>query len=1346
MPDDRRGAARPGNSYNDPAYAQIEAGLEKRYGLPDGLLSRIRTRGERSNSDQVSSAGARSVYQIIPSTRAAFVRKYGVDAYSSPEAAAQVAALHLRDDYIKTKSWDAAVTRYIGGPDPSKWGAQTVAYTKRVTGSAPAGDPRDPTPDLPPLPDVNGLDLMNTRPDQFDYARRPLPPQSADPDHSKEAKRLAKLTSLLPTGIAGPQAVSNTPDLTQEIQEQDAGTAAEAKRAALANPKATPTNPAQFAAGLINPVIGLYNQTSQLFPGFTSRLDHAADEEWLLPQLARTIDNTVAAGGEDPGYDQWYQNNREDIESFALTPAERQQLRETYSRAGLAAAKKDIEHSRANREAIDATGHGTFFSLTAGLSDPAGWVAGAGVGKGFEIAGLGSRALLAEGRTGAAVASLGAEGAVGNLAFTGMLNAAGKTTTTEDYAMAGGQGFLIGLGLSPFMLRGRADIETPKLGEKFVEEAQAQAADKYAQAVRNLGEDATPDAIKAEVERLDAAQYRSWITTSLAPVPDSDRILLSDPDKMLTADPAVKADVTGRYGFDATIADDTEKALVTEMTAKSEQIVASNPIDAKATDTLLNNVGMESTGLRLLRSESPVGKAIGISLLESTTGAAGRRRTAAMSMKVRERMYNRIFYPFDDLYHQFRRSEGAGLVSEFVSGRQRRRFNERVFDEVEARADSPEGQYFDESPHVREAADLWERGMNAMRREMQHVGTVGAARLGTTSRGYMRHVLDARKVVGLTNQQRGRVIEELSAQFMDPTNGFDAAFSKRLATKYLERAEDAAKGGFDVPMNLRNPEAADVVYDALKALSIPDMEIEKLMGKFSRGGADFTKQRLRLKLDADLGDGMKLRDLFNSDISSLYRGYARRAAGEVALGQYGIMGKKGLNELRKALSATGGSVDDLKAFDQIAAEFLNSSFGEHNHRYMDNMRVATSVARLGGMGFTQFAEYGNALSALGIHRTFAAIGALPRMVREVGQLAKGGEPANPILASIDTLGGHIGLDEYNLTRMFDVKDNDIQVYSTDNLGIASRGLRGIAHIQAGLTGQRMITAVQTRAMAEQIVRKAIQYIKDGTESVALADMGVSPELAGRLRADLPNIATFDGAGKLDRLDLLKSKMEGTHVMEFRDAIERGSSQIIQRTYIGETGKWAHNGLLKMLLQFRTFGVTSVEKQWGRGVHNYGAIKASMYLLGAMSFAVPIHIARVQAKMLGMSRSEREKYADQNLTVPALARATINYASASGLLGDVLDIGGGFASGLGGDGGKALAQNVGVRGTKGQNQLLGGVVAPGVGLVEDVWDGVHGNGKKLVDVLPGSNLPYVQPIINGVTADDSSQKPGASQAN
>lgn len=124
-------------SYKDPTYDALDAQVTKELGLPSGLLSGIRLRGERSNADQVSSAGARSVYQITPTTRDLFLKKYGVDAYKSPADAAKVAGLHLKESLQRNKGDSAAAVReYIGGTNPANYGPVTSAYVQRVQGGA----------------------------------------------------------------------------------------------------------------------------------------------------------------------------------------------------------------------------------------------------------------------------------------------------------------------------------------------------------------------------------------------------------------------------------------------------------------------------------------------------------------------------------------------------------------------------------------------------------------------------------------------------------------------------------------------------------------------------------------------------------------------------------------------------------------------------------------------------------------------------------------------------------------------------------------------------------------------------------------------------------------------------------------------------------------------------------------------------------------------------------------------------------------------------------------------------------------------------------------------------------
>jgi hypothetical protein len=1084
--------------------------------------------------------------------------------------------------------------------------------------------------------------------------------------------------------------------------------------------------------------------------GFTGRFKAGFQNNSLLSAITRAWDE------QDPEADKgfardYYIPNMAKIEEGA-TDDEVHELREATSMQGLDQIKLRIDERRERNKRQYSGGNayisketsGLIYGLTGGLVDPVGLVAGVGVGKVFQMAGVGSRALWASGKSAAAVGSLAVEGAVGNVAITAGLDMLGERVNAEQYAAAAGFGLILGVLPAPLVLHGgRADTTVLDAGRSIQRGAQERRGAFVDQAEKNVGTE-NPALVQEEAERLANAEPGRIVKEALSPVPARRRMVseaMSNDESFTEASitsegttkppeplsPAVQ-DVTDRYDL-GSISAPGERAMAADMTIQAEALLAETPINEKALAVGTKWIGQESTGIAMLSDPSPVAKALSISLLESTTGAAGRRPTAAMTQHMLEKLYNREVLELDSLFDLFRKQEGKGRLSEFYSGNARRAFDRRIMADIEGRGKGLNG---DIDPLIIRAADLFEAGMNRMRIDQQTTGTVGFARLGDTSVGYVPHRLMPSVVAQLTPEQSQAIRKILSDQFVDEQNGFDREFADRLAAKYLENGRDKAMGGAPVPANLHDPQAADIVFDVAQALKLTPEQADKLMGKFSRGGAGHTKSRLKLDLSTEIPDGkggtMQLMDLFDQDVTGLYRSYARRVSGEVALAQYGIMGKKGLSVAREAIKATGGQNPGLRAFDQIASEFLNTPFGEHNHNWMDNARLLTSNMRLGGMGFTQFGEYTNAVAALGVHRALSAIGGFRRLAREVSQLKKGGEVANPLLKDIDQLNGAVGMDDYQLSRTFDNKDSSFETYNGEGVGIATRALRAGGHIQAGISGQRMITAVQTRGMAEQIIRKAVAYAKSGADDVALDDMGIGPDLRKALNREMGSIAKFDSSGKLTELNMLAGNLTAQEIDDLRYSIQRGASQIIQRTYHGETGKWAHDGLLKLLFQFRTFSLISVEKQWGRNRVNYGALKASMYLMGAMSLAAPIHMARVQARMAGMSRKEREKYAEQNLSVAAFTRATMNYASASGALGDIVDIGTGMA---GSWGGKEISDAVGARG-QGGGKVTG--LVPSLGMAEDAWAAIHGNPHKAAKLLPFGNLPYVQPIIAGITPD------------
>lgn len=1587
-----------GKSYTDPLYDRIEAGLEQKYGLPSGGIRAIRTRGERSNADQVSSVGARTVYQIMPQTRALFKKTYGVDAYSGPEGAAEVAALHLRDSMKRNGgSWEAAVGEYHGGPDRAKWGPVNRAYRQRVAGqatnaapgAASVGPVGTPIPDVP-VPTVD--DLLFGTPD-------PLYSQALQERARARLPKAPKLADLVRQGMDAQYGTPNSPNVDTTAVNS---TAADARAGEVAQAeKESFGHWDRFKAGMSETLVG-------------QMVQHYGDKD---PEF-------------DPKFMSYYKTNWRDIESFAKTDDEVDQLREATSAEHLQTIRSQIEEDRQRETVINSSDMGWAVRLGTGVLDPVGWAAGLGVGKAAQLTGVGARAAWAAGNYGRAAAYSALEGAAGNLAVTAGLDAVGDYVSPAEYKMSTLTGLAIGAAMTP--LHWGAQPEAPRVAgeaptggyhtawqgspsEPFdahqwdklgsgegnhaqgkghytaenqaigawywdqltkggdnmgsadegatrdlltgirinpaefvgfpeadaIKEAQGifgkvsklaqagkdkaltwlkeqaewamgklsnqsgvtgwelgrmkyraavsknlhdelepviraekggsvykvrirkgdyldwdtplaqqpesirakvrkagyQGADdatgeqvyrslsddadaasaalrdagilgnqylnalarsgkaapegnrnfvtfsddaisieqhwtpsggwvkrdkvmawdaeddlgklvgtmqhaqrQYQQAVReeveaDLGPNASPEEVAQAVDAKVGAEYQAAMRVALSEVPAEQRLLVAG--DTLTDHPEVRAAMEAGHDL-AKVADATDRAMVAEMAARAEAIVGGT--DIKDVRTILEQApggtrGLESTALTLIKSDSPVAKAVALTLLENPTGAGGRRRTAAISMATRERLYNEHFAEWDKLMQQYRRQEGMSRMGDFWDGRARNKFNDAVFSEVEARGQADYLPH--ENPIVRQAADLFEAGMDKMRLEQQHVRTVGAARLGNDSRGYVQHRLDPRAVLKLSGNhtQSRRVREILKAQFQEH-EGWDADFSEGMAAKYLERAREAAKGRHQVPFNVSSPEGSQIVRDILDGMNLPHEELDRILGKFSRGGAAHTKKRIRLDLSADIGDGMQLKDLFVRDMPTLYRSYARRVAGEVALAQYGIMGKKGLDVLAKALDATGAGPKEMEAFEQIAAEFLNTPYGNYNHVWMDNLRVATSAARLGGMGFTQFAEWGNAIPALGVRAAMNGVASMPRLMSEVRAIAKGAKTPNPILQSIDTMGGHLGMEDYNLTRMFDVRDNDIEIYGSEGMGVGTRMIRAGSHGVMIASGHRMMVAVQTRAMAEQIIRKAVKFAKAGDADTALEDMGITASLRAAMREDMDNIATFNAKGELESLDLLKAKALKPHqVAELTQAIERGAGQIIQRTFTGETGKWAHNGFLKLLFQFRTFSLVSVEKQWGRNVHNYGAMKSFVYLAATASFAVPIYLSRLQANMLAMPEEKREDYWEQNAKPLMIARAVMNYASASGLSGDILDLGAGFASQWGGDWGERfLNEHYDVRGKR-SDQFIGGVVAPGAGLVQDTWGAIMNRSpKQLARSLPGGNLPYVSPFLSPAAAE------------
>jgi hypothetical protein len=334
----------------------------------------------------------------------------------------------------------------------------------------------------------------------------------------------------------------------------------------------------------------------------------------------------------------------------------------------------------------------------------------------------------------------------------------------------------------------------------------------------------------------------------------------------------------------------------------------------------------------MLRSANPVVRMVASELLESPSGAAGRRSTAAIGKYTKEREFlGTTLVEFEQHYKAFRDSQGGWVGEDAMGGKQWARFNRLVSEEIEARR--PGAAPVESPPAVRAAADALETAYERMRLAQVDAKTVGWGGLPATSKGYMPHKMSPEKLRELSPQQTRALHSALRDQFMQ-IEGFDPTFSQHLATKYIDTVQSRALGGYSSPMGVHQVGAADVVENALEAMGLSRPEVLSMMQKYMKGGAGHTKKRLTLDLNAehalDDGTSFKLMDLFDTDQFSLLRSQAQRVAGEVALARHGIMGKPGLKLLRKAMEygAEGQKAtrEEIDAFDQAAAELMGEPF------------------------------------------------------------------------------------------------------------------------------------------------------------------------------------------------------------------------------------------------------------------------------------------------------------------------------------------------------------------------------------------------------------------------------------
>jgi hypothetical protein len=785
------------------------------------------------------------------------------------------------------------------------------------------------------------------------------------------------------------------------------------------------------------------------------------------------------------------------------------------------------------------------------------------------------------------------------------------------------------------------------------------------------------------------------------------------------------------------IRDNTER-WVDGIVQQAEDLMRRNPIDPERLRSMVKLLkNAPSAGLKLASNFHPVAQAAATFITEVTTGAAGRKVTVALRQDgERARALGNFIPDYEATYEAYRkRTVGSftGLYDDAVRGEVRRDFDKQVGLTIRKRRKL---NYKHPDADINRAADFAEQLFERTRRMQVDNKTIGSANLPPTSVGYIPQSLDGHRIHHADDADVSLLSNSIAIQFTH-TYGWSPELSQQIASDYIARQYARVTHQSGPDMMGTNGSHESVLRQSLDEFaSRGNVSARQAVADLTTGTPGRTKKRFDIDMDVELRPGLTVGDFYVQDVSALARSQAHAVSATVALGEKGIHGMQGIALYRQALTRPykGRKVDAdiLQAFDQVIYELTGSrNFGDGKYIVQsegaNNLRLLFSWTRLGSLVFSQFSEAANLASVAGIQGVLKGVVSLPRNIGELRRIRKTGAVASnsPLLSSIELVGGKVfGAEGYRMNAPLDAPNHELNGYM-DQPGVMSRILRLGTHSQSVITGYRALVSAQHRAAAEQVVLKAMRFINESTlgdpqTTKILADIGLDRELVGALKADMQQIAVFDSSGTLVKLDLSKATYP-SDALKFTAAVHRSVGQIIQGTFAGERSVWFHNDYMQLVLQLRTFSLTAMEKQITRQVANRGHMGAAMLLVGQVAAAIPIHLARVH--LLSAGREDREEYIDKQTTPGALVVSLLNYASISGLYGDMANAVFGVLGGWNEDARDVIGARVSGAG-------LASTV-PVVGLANDLGRTITGQSSlySAVKQSPFASAWFVIPILN-----------------
>jgi hypothetical protein len=543
-------------------------------------------------------------------------------------------------------------------------------------------------------------------------------------------------------------------------------------------------------------------------------------------------------------------------------------------------------------------------------------------------------------------------------------------------------------------------------------------------------------------------------------------------------------------------------------------------------------------------------------------------------------------------------------------------------------------------------------------------------------------------------------------------------------------------------------------------------EVESVVGKFAllnesrarqqEGSLRYAKRRMNLDESFEMElpavvNGVKqvkrvrVSDILENNVESLFQRYARSVSGHVGLAKVGIKSRADFDAMiREAENELAGDLDDLKRvkeFAEVAYKLVTGHPVAEVHalsRIGRTIRDWNFTTTMNQAGFAQIPDLASMLSKGYLRYTLSNLSYAVKAMRR-----KDGTLDDEFAREMEEWLG-VGTDYHNnaVFASYDYAETDFDK-GVSKIGHTARVLgRGTQ----ALSGMAFITSMTQRLAAKAIVMRLTKEVTEGGALNArrVADLGLDREMAARISQQIKAHSTL-----LDNEAEGHTKIVNWHGwddIEARDAmlnaVFREARRLVQEEDLGDTAKWMHGNLGKMLAQFRRFALVAYTKQTLHGIAHQDAETYTRAIvsmgLAALAYQARWELRLAQMEAGGTDQEKLEEMRAEHLSWDRLAAASwanSTYASLSPVAIDTLStrvIGQSFfdtrTSGLEGD---ILTGNPTMRTVKGVQRAA-----------QSVWEATARDDRQLTQsdaravraLMPYQNLLGMDLAFSALTAD------------